>query len=215
MRLVSDERHVGGADLPGQLALGAGTADTMPAGTRSRGLARVAMASGVCWRASAWMIPSAAFGRPPGLCLTRPVRTMCETWPPPSGKRISTIRSRRERRRRANAIRPLASAAHTEVRSIGRAPVRDGPPSARRNSDPIRAGRSASPPESRGARSTNPATTDSRNASSLWFPMVACLIGLADNHTRDRRSTRRLVMPSYRETSSGLRRLEYRLLPSS
>jgi len=38
--------------------------------------------------------------------------------------------------------------------------------------------------------------------------MVACLIGLADNHTRDRRSTRRLVMPSYRETSSGLRRLE-------
>src|SRR5690242_20704381 len=66
-----------------------------------------------------------------------------------------------------------------------------------------------------GAVSTNPATTDKRNASSLWFPMVACLIGLADNHTRDRRSTRRLVMPSYRETSSGLRHLEYRLLPSS
>jgi hypothetical protein len=214
MRLVSDERHVGGADLPGQLALGAGTADTMPAGTRSRGLARVAMASGVCWRASAWMIPSAAFGRPPGLPDT-PGPTMCETWPP-FGKtdQHHSIPSRTAAGR-ANAIRPLASAAHTEARSIGRAPVRDGPPSARRNSDPIRAGRSASPPESRGARSTNPATTDSRNASSLWFPMVACLIGLADNHTRDRRSTRRLVMPSYRETSSGLRRLEYRLLPSS
>jgi len=76
-------------------------------------------------------------------CLTRPVRTMCETWPP-FGKtdQHHSIPSRTAAGR-ANAIRPLASAAHTEARSIGRAPVRDGPLSGRRNSDPTRAGRSA------------------------------------------------------------------------
>jgi Enoyl-(Acyl carrier protein) reductase len=87
-------------------------------------------------------LPSAAFGRPPGLPDTPGPNDVRDLAPLRETDQHHSIPSRTAAGR-ANAIRPLASAAHTEARSIGRAPVRDGPLSGRRNSDPTRAGRSA------------------------------------------------------------------------